>query len=233
MTWFLVCLAVRALKSPQALPKLNPAPATVWSSLVAYTASPLSPGHDAASQAFDNELIATLLSTPLQVTPLASLVFNIIAFWPFVYAPLVWPGRQKVPVSPFLLASFGLGVFALAPYLAVRELRTRVEPPTDFLGTVFESKAYAGVVTASAVTVAALCLQKFDGASLDEFLALFQSQLFIHTTTLDFSCLSLLSYGVIKEDAARRDADPRLAFLALLPLYGPLVYLLVRPDLKS
>ena len=50
-------------------------------------------------------------------------LFNLMGLWPVVYASLALSdGRdQAVSAWPFVVGSFGLGAFALMPYLALRE----------------------------------------------------------------------------------------------------------------
>ena len=43
----------------------------------------------------------------------------------------------------------------------------------------------------------------------------------------------LLAVGLVREDVERRGADEKLAALALVPLFGPLAWLLVRPSLNE
>jgi hypothetical protein len=65
------------------------------------------------------------------INPLVISLFNIMGVWPIIYSCLMFiDGRgQKLPAWPFATFSFGVGAFALLPYLALRE------PNPKFVGT--------------------------------------------------------------------------------------------------
>ncbi|HEY9608224.1 MAG TPA: DUF2834 domain-containing protein, partial [Allocoleopsis sp.] len=56
------------------------------------------------------------------INPLIISLFNIMGIWPMIYGCLMFiDGRdQKIPAWPFAAGSFGVGAFALLPYLALR-----------------------------------------------------------------------------------------------------------------
>jgi hypothetical protein len=62
-----------------------------------------------------------------------------------------------------------------------------------------------------------------------------QSNRFIHVMSLDFCLLCLLFPALLRDDMARRGLkNPQLFWLtALIPLFGPLIYLCVRPPLAD
>ena len=124
-------------------------------------------------------------------------------------------------------------MFALSPYVALRERRVEAcTAPVGLAGRWFESKANAALLAAGAVGLAGYAATAGDfSTELSEYASLFNSQLFVHVTSLDFLSLWALSFGVMAEDAERRDADDRLKFLAAVPIFGALTYLLVRPPL--
>lgn len=57
------------------------------------------------------------------INPLIIALFNIMGIWPMIYSCLVFiDGRaQNIPAWPFASVSFGVGAFALLPYLALRK----------------------------------------------------------------------------------------------------------------
>ena len=210
----------------------------LWGGLIAYVAF-LAPGHDAAASALDSELLAKVIANPFDpsVSPLFSWIFNAMGLWPVVMLSLLYPGikDQKVPALPFIVASFGAGVFALAPYVALRESRVDVEPPTGPVGKWLDSTANGVVLAFSVIALSVFTAQAVGGdlgSALTDYKALFDSQLFVHTTSLDFLCLWILSFGIIDEDRQRRGfpAIPATLF-ACLPLAGPILYLIFRPSL--
>jgi hypothetical protein len=62
-----------------------------------------------------------------------------------------------------------------------------------------------------------------------------RSNRFIHVMSLDFCLLSCLFPTLIKDDMARRGwvNDQVFWLVSLVPLLGPLVYLIVRPSLPE
>jgi hypothetical protein len=64
------------------------------------------------------------------INPLIIALFNIMGIWPMIYGALMFiDGRQqKIPAWLFATASFGVGAFALLPYLALRQ------PNQEFTG---------------------------------------------------------------------------------------------------
>ncbi|KAJ1454358.1 hypothetical protein M885DRAFT_521894 [Pelagophyceae sp. CCMP2097] len=214
--------------------------AALWLGLTAYVAIG-APGKDDLSQALDADALARLIADPFDPTvpPLFCVLFNFMGLWPAIYAALLLPGGrdQKPPLLPFLLGSVGLGMFALTPYLALREERTEAIAPSSLAGKWFDGKANAALLSVGAVFVA---YKGITAAPLAESIAgfqeIFQEQLFVHVTTLDFCSLWLLSFGVIAEDMKRRPdgPDPSLApAFAAVPIFGALAYLAVRPPLPT
>lgn len=70
------------------------------------------------------------------------------------------------------------------------------------------------------------------GAEWDAFGHLLDESRFVHVTSLDFLTLSALMPFWMNNDAAARGWDKResyVPFLSLVPVFGPLVYLLLRP----
>ena len=211
----------------------------LWSGLIAYIAL-LAPGKSEAAQALDSELLAKLVANPFDESCPAffTVLFNWMGVWPAVYASLVLPGaddQRPVPALPFLAASVAFGMFALSPYLALREYRGEVRrAPTSLGGKWFESKANALLLLAGAAGLAVWGAASGDAtANARDFADLFETQLFVHATTLDFCALSLLSVGLVREDVQRRGCDAAYGLLALLPLFGPLAWLVLRPELET
>jgi hypothetical protein len=68
-----------------------------------------------------------------------------------------------------------------------------------------------------------------------DFIQQWQTSRFIHVMSLDFCMLSLLFPALLGDDMVRRGwKDNQLFWLfALIPLFGPLIYLSVRPPLAE
>ncbi len=168
------------------------------------------------------------------INPLIVALFNIMGIWPLIYSCVLFTdGRgQKIPAWLFATLSFGVGAFALLPYLALRE------PNPEFSGTknvflkILDSRFTAILLTLGAVALVALGLTKGDWS---DFIQQWQTSRFIHVMSLDFCMLSLLFPALLADDMTRRGMQNSTAFWAitLVPLFGPLAYLCTRPPLPE
>jgi hypothetical protein len=168
------------------------------------------------------------------INPLVVSLFNIMGVWPMIYSCLLFiDGRgQKIPAWPFAALSFGVGAFALLPYLALRQ------PNPDFPGTknvfikVLDSRLTGVLLTVGTAVLVSYGL--LNGNWVD-FGQQWQISRFIHVMSLDFCLLCLLFPALLGDDMVRRNLkNPQLFWLtALVPLFGPLIYLCVRPPLAA
>jgi hypothetical protein len=166
------------------------------------------------------------------INPLVVSLFNIMGVWPMIYSCLLFiDGRgQKIPAWPFATLSLGVGAFALLPYLALRE------PNPDFTGkkNVF-LKLLDSRLTGVALSIGAITLVSYGLINGDwgNFIQQWQTSRFIHVMSLDFCLLCLLFPALLGDDMARRGLkNPQLFWLsALIPLFGSLIYLCLRPPL--
>jgi hypothetical protein len=168
------------------------------------------------------------------INPLIVSLFNIMGIWPMIYSCLVLiDGReQKIPAWLFVTGSFGVGAFALLPYLALRE------PNQKFIGSkgiflkLVDSR-WLGV----AITLGTLVLLSYGLLNGDwqDFIQQWKTNRFIHVMSLDFCLLCLLFPALLGDDMARRGLKNSALFwvVALIPLVGPLLYLCVRPPLPD
>ncbi|GAX38683.1 DUF2834 domain-containing protein [Nodularia sp. NIES-3585] len=167
------------------------------------------------------------------INPLVIALFNLMGIWPVIYSAVLFiDGRgQKIRAWPFATASFAVGAFALLPYLALRE------PNQEFFGKKnLWLKLLDSRVTGLILTIAAVILVRY-GLQGDwgNFVQQWQTSRFIHVMSLDFCLLSLLFPALLGDDMARRVVknQPFFWFIALIPLFGPLIYLCVRPALPE
>lgn len=168
------------------------------------------------------------------INPLIVALFNIMGVWPLIYSCVLFAdGRgQKIRAWIFATLSFGVGAFALLPYLALRE------PNPEFSGTkniflkILDSRFTGIVLTLGAAALVAFGLTKGDWS---DFVGQWQTSRFIHVMSLDFCLLSLLFPALLTDDMARRGMQNSIAFWAvtLVPLFGPLAYLSTRPPLPE
>jgi hypothetical protein len=202
----------------------------LWVGFVAYAfllAPPNQPGTP--------ELIKNLSTGQWQgINSLVVSLFNIMGVWPIIYSCLLFiDGRaQKIPAWPFGAFSFGVGAFALLPYLALREPSTEFPQGKNAFIKLLDSR-----LTGVALTIGTAILVGYGLLNGDwgNFIQQWQTSRFIHVMSLDFCLLCLLFSALLGDDMARRGLkNPQLFWLtALVPLFGPLIYLSVRPPLPA
>ncbi|MFN6567202.1 DUF2834 domain-containing protein [Dendronalium sp. ChiSLP03b] len=202
----------------------------IWLGFIAYAflfAPPEQPG--------TFELIKNLSIGQWQgINPLVIALFNIMGIWPLVYSAVIFiDGRgQKIPAWLFATTSFAVGAFALLPYLGLRE------PNQQFIGKkntflkLLDSRVTGFILTLASVLLVAFGLQ---GGDWGNFVQQWQTNRFIHVMSLDFCLLCLLFPTLLGDDMVRRDWKNQQLFwlIALIPLFGPLIYLCVRPPLAE
>lgn len=168
------------------------------------------------------------------INPLVVSLFNIMGVWPMIYSCLLFiDGRaQKIPAWPFAAGSFGVGVFSLLPYLALREPSTKFPGEKNTFLKLLDSRLTGVALAIGTVILVAYGLGNGDWGN---FVQQWQTSRFIHVMSLDFCLLCLLFPALLGDDMARRGLkNPQLFWLtALVPLFGPLIYLCVRPPLPD
>lgn len=168
------------------------------------------------------------------INPLVIALFNIMGVLPMLYACLVFiDGRgQKVPAWLFALASFGVGAFALLPYLALRKPNPTFVGEKNALLKLLDSRWTALVLSVGAIALLTYGLTAGDWSN---FIQQWQSDRFIHVMSLDFCMLCLLFPALIGDDMARRGLQDKRIFwaVALVPLLGAIAYLVLRPPLEA
>ncbi|HBE30422.1 MAG TPA: DUF2834 domain-containing protein, partial [Cyanobacteria bacterium UBA11368] len=125
-----------------------------------------------------------------------------------------------------------VGAFAILPYLGLRE------PNPGFVGSknitlkILDSRFTGFILTVVTVGIVAYGLR--DGNWAD-FIQQWRSDRFIHVMSLDFCLLCLIFPALLGDDMARRGIKNPLVFwgVSLIPLFGPLLYLCLRPSLPE
>ena len=204
--------------------------ALIWVSFISYTFL-LAPS--ASPDTLD--LIIDLSTGNLQdINPLVVSLFNLMGILPAAYACLLlFDGRgQKLPAGIFVIGSFGLGAFALLPYLALRESSTVWEGEKNLLLKVLESPLTGIALTFGAI---ALLSSGIIYGDWGDFVLQWQTSQFIHVMSLDFSLLSLLFPTLVKDDSIRRGIkNPEIFWIiSFIPLFGALIYLCLRSLLSK
>ncbi|MBD2005039.1 MULTISPECIES: DUF2834 domain-containing protein [Cyanophyceae] len=168
------------------------------------------------------------------INPLIIALFNIMGLWPMIYGCLLFiDGRgQKIPAWPFATFSFGVGAFALLPYLALREPNTQFSGQKNLFLKILDSRWLGLILTTGSVILVAYGLL---GADWADYIQQFQTSRFIHVMSLDFCLLCLIFPALLGDDMARRGINNPALFwtVALIPLFGPLAYLCLRPPLPE
>merc|ERR1711937_250025 len=168
-------------------------------------------------------------------------LFFLMGGWSAIYASLLLPtgkSGNKIPAWPFLSLSVFLGTFSLLPYFALWSPC----PPQEIyrqgpskLSSYLESKLSAGLLLCYLVYFSSFAFAAGAGGWVS-FFALFAKSKFTHVVTLDFLVLTLLAPFWVFNDAEMRKwnrGDTLLSILSFLPLYGPAIYLLLRPKLPK
>ena len=176
------------------------------------------------------------------INPAIVALFNLMGLWPLAYAglALVDGRQQKVPAWPFVVGSFGLGAFALLPYLVLRSppgpQGSSPNPggtaPDSLLLKALESRWWGAGLLLGAAGLMGYGLLAGDWA---DFFQQWQTSRFIHVMGLDFCALWLLVPTLLGDDMARRGLNnPVLvALITAVPLLGIASYLTLRPPLPE
>ncbi len=124
--------------------------------------------------------------------------------WPLVYSAVIFTdGRgQKISAWLFATASFGVGAFALLPYLFLRETNQKFVGQKNVLLKLLDSRLTGIILT---VTAAILVAYGVQGGDWVDFIQQWHTNRFIHVMSLDFCLLSLLFPALLVDDMARRN----------------------------
>ncbi|MFX3649264.1 MAG: hypothetical protein ACE3K2_07575 [Paenibacillus sp.] len=203
----------------------------VWIAFIAY-ALLLAPGQSPGSDPIFKELITMQSQEPWLLT-----VFSWLGIFPAVYACMLLrtsvKGRGgRVPAWPFVLLSFGLGAFALLPYYA---WSSSAYGSSGYASLHFGRHRDSGIgrVAAHKLTHVVLLLLTLGAAFYamtqgdpDVYMDAFRQSSFVHIMTIDFVLLTLLSMLAIYRDAKASRRSSAWALAGIIPIVGPLIYLL-------
>ncbi|PMB50650.1 DUF2834 domain-containing protein [Fischerella thermalis CCMEE 5205] len=181
------------------------------------------------------ELIQNLSTGQWQgINPLVIALFNIMGIWPIIYSAVLFvDGRgQKIPAWPFTAASFAVGAFALLPYLALREPNPQFSGAKNVLLKILDSRWTGVVLTIGTAILVGYGIEQGDWSN---FVQQWQNSRFINVMSCDFCLLCVLFPALLGDDMARRGWKSSKIFwlIALVPLFGPLLYLCIRPALPE
>lgn len=187
------------------------------------------------NQPYEFELIKNLSTGQVSgINPLIVGLFNIMGVWPIIYSCLLFiDGKeQKIPAWPFGVGSFGVGAFALLPYLALRESNPKFTGKKSLALKILDSRWLGILLALGASGLVAYAILNGDWG---DFIRQWQTDRFIHVMSLDFCLLCLLFPALLGDDMQRRGLTNPIAFwaVALVPLFGPISYLCLRPPIAK
>ena len=172
------------------------------------------------------------------INPLIVSLFNLMGVWPMIYACLILIDgvEQKIPAWPFVAASFGVGAFAILPYMALRDRKTTFTENQSKLLTLLESPWTGRLLLLGALALLSYGL--FNGnlaSNWSNFVYQWKTSQFIHVMSLDFCMLSVIFAPLLADDMAKRSFQNDAIFwlAVLVPLIGILIYLSVRPAIEN
>jgi hypothetical protein len=164
------------------------------------------------------------------INPLIVALFNIMGVFPMIYSCVTFlDGRgQKIPAWLFTLGSFGVGAFAILPYLIFRQSNPTFVGQKNWFLSILDSR-----ITGAFIAIAGLGLFIYGVTQGDwsDFVHQWQTRRFIHVMSLDFCMLCVLFPFLLKDDMTRRGLTNSTLFwtISLIPFFGALTYLVLRP----
>ena len=168
------------------------------------------------------------------INPIIIAIFYIMGIFPLVYGAFILfdGGEKKLSPYPFFLVSFGVGAFALLPYLALRQPNTNWNGEKNWLLKILDSRLMA-IVCSTAIAV--LLIWGLSQGNWSDYVAQWQTKQFIHVMSIDFALLCLLFPFILGDDMQRRgvDRDKYFWLVTLIPLFGSLAYWCLRPQLSE
>lgn len=181
-------------------------------------------------------LLRHLLTFQLdQVNSYLVAIFWMMGVWPMIYACLIFAdGRmQKLPAFLYFLVSNGIGIVGLAPYLALRRRSQIFIGQVDWFLQLLDSHFMGAFLSLCTIGLLSYALLTGDWP---DFIEQWRTVPFIHLITLDFCLMAVLFplSPLLDDDMARRNLQNAWVFwsIALLPLFGALFYLCLRPPLQ-
>jgi hypothetical protein len=166
------------------------------------------------------------------INPLIISLFNLMGIWPLIYlCIMIIDGRgQKIPAWLFALGSFGVGAFAVLPYLVLRDPNPEFSGDKNLLIKLLDSRITGLLLLIAASILLWLGLSNGDW---QDFVNQWHQSRFINVMSLDFCLLSALFPVLVRDDLARRKITTinPLFVICFIPLLGPLLYLCFRPSL--
>ncbi|UAJ73544.1 hypothetical protein IQE94_04355 [Synechocystis sp. PCC 7339] len=172
------------------------------------------------------------------INPVIIALFNLMGIWPMAYAGMLIGDRQgrKFPAWPFVVGSFFFGAFALLPYLVFWPPTAQTDSPASNSEpskvNKFWQSPWLGRIL-FLLAIACVCGAVLLGNWGDYWQQLPTSQ-FIAVMSSDFLCLTL-AFPLLLAQYLHREQGTRsllIALMAMVPLFGALTYLSIRPNFE-
>lgn len=163
-------------------------------------------------------------------------IFSLMGVWPMIYACLMFADGRMQPFRAwtYFVGSNFTGVICLLPYLLFRRRNQEFYGQKDQWLQILDRRSTGVALLISAIAFIGYAIVAGDW---EDYVWQFQTQPFVHLISLDFClmCLVFPMTSLFDNDMARRNIySSRLFWLvALIPLFGPLIYLCVRPLLQE
>ena len=203
---------------------------SIWLTLIIYA---IASAFFKTQQGDLNLIIDLSLGNWSGINPIIIGMFYIMGIFPLVYAAFIlFDSGQNISPYPFFAVSFGVGAFALLPYLALRQPDTTWEGKKNWLLDLLDSRLMAII---SSIAIIVLVLWGLTQGNWSDFVARWQTSQFIHVMTIDFCLLCLLFPAILRDDMKRRgvEADKWFWLAVSVPLLGSLIYWCLRPQLPK
>lgn len=176
-------------------------------------------------------------------------IFNLLGLYFVPLACLLMPGAkgQKLPATPFVLASMLGGYGFLGPYMITRKPSMENVKKSDlgwFTANILENKlvnyGLAAVIASAYVSSGFFTALISDSSQLiNGYVDLFSETAIASASSMDFLILTLVAASLIPEDLARRGVKGGTAPYAvaastlLWPGVGAALYCALRPELEE
>ena len=173
-----------------------------------------------------------------KTNPLEWSIFMLVGVWALLYAViLLIENRERFfPSWPFILASFGLGMYAMMPYFALRGVKKKNPKTKKTLFIKIIDSRILGIILSElgrAIAMYGIIATSIYG-KWGVFVNSFLNVRLIQVTTIDFTLLTLFFPIVIWSDMKRRNwKNPKLFILFCIPLLGSFLYLAIKPPLPE
>ncbi len=204
----------------------------LWLGLVGY--SVISSASMPGTLESDFDLIMRLsVGQWTNINPIVIAIFFIMGIFPVIYAALILfdADGQKISPYPFAIASFGLGAFALLPYLAWRKSNSTWQGNKSGILKILDSP---GTAIISSITLLICLIWGITQGNWSDFVTQWQTTQFVHVMSIDFCTLCLLFPAILGDDMQRRGVESGLLkSLSFIPLIGTLIYWCLRPQLPE